>query len=242
MARSHRIAPVLVVAVALLAGCGQSDSPTAPDRLLPHGASPAVGDVIAVTNTNDAGPGSLRQAILDATGGEIIRFDAAIAGGTIALTSGELSIDKALTIEGSGTVGMTISGNWATNVIRVGASGDVVLRNLSIIDARAEDGGGVRSFGKLLIDHSLIAFNEVYGSKPYGGGIRSSGTLIIVNSTIAGNVAGTGSGIFAENGDVTIRNSTISGNTASFGSGIRTLVSMSLRNTVVAGNINARVG
>ena len=52
---------------------------------------------INVANTNDSGPGSLRQAISDAPPGETITVPA----GTYTLTSDELTIEKSLTISGN---------------------------------------------------------------------------------------------------------------------------------------------
>src|SRR5579871_6328332 len=49
---------------------------------------------LTVTSPLDAGAGTLRQAILDARGGDTIDFSAALRGRTITLTSGELAIDK----------------------------------------------------------------------------------------------------------------------------------------------------
>jgi hypothetical protein len=53
---------------------------------------------ITVTNGNDSGPGSLRQAILDAAPGDTINFASNVA--TVNLSSDELVIDKNLTIAG----------------------------------------------------------------------------------------------------------------------------------------------
>ena len=55
-----------------------------------------------VTNINDTGAGSLRQAIATAASGDTINFDASLNGQTITLTSGELGINKNLTITGPG--------------------------------------------------------------------------------------------------------------------------------------------
>ena len=55
-----------------------------------------------VTNTNDSGPGSLRQAITNAANGAVIKFSPKLDGDTITLTSGELDISKNITIEGPG--------------------------------------------------------------------------------------------------------------------------------------------
>src|SRR5262249_14596844 len=61
----------------------------------------------AVCNTNDSGPGSLRQAILDASPGDTINFAPSVT--TVNLTSGaELVIDKNLTITGPGANRLTV--------------------------------------------------------------------------------------------------------------------------------------
>ena len=63
---------------------------------------------ITVINTNDSGPGSLRQALVDANDGDTIDF----AGtGTIGLTSGELLVNKVLTISGPGAENLAVNGN-----------------------------------------------------------------------------------------------------------------------------------
>src|SRR5262249_55695167 len=65
-----------------------------------------------VLNPADSGPGSLRQAILDAntqTGADVIDFAPGLHG-TITLTSGELDITDDLTINGPGANVLTVSG------------------------------------------------------------------------------------------------------------------------------------
>ena len=65
--------------------------------------SAASAGTLTVTNTNDNLVGSLRQAIRDANPGDTIVFSfGPINSGTIYLDSGELVIDKSLTIDGAG--------------------------------------------------------------------------------------------------------------------------------------------
>ncbi|MCA9938546.1 MAG: hypothetical protein KC418_07890, partial [Anaerolineales bacterium] len=65
------------------------------------GAAGAAGcePIVMVTSDADRGPGSLRQAILDVCAGGEIGFDLPMPA-SILLTGGQLTIDKALTING----------------------------------------------------------------------------------------------------------------------------------------------
>ena len=63
----------------------------------------------AVCNGNDSGSGSLRRAILFASSGDTITFAPSVT--TVTLTSGELVIDKNLTITGPGANRLTVTTN-----------------------------------------------------------------------------------------------------------------------------------
>jgi hypothetical protein len=214
------------------AACSRDTSPTSPFQ--PVRVNPLLAPALVVTNTDDAGPGSLRQTLADATGGETIQFDPSIAGKTIVLSTGPLSIDKALTIEGPVTAGMTISGNLKSTVIVVTKTGDAILRNLSIVNGFGFT-GGIAASGPLLLDHSLVANNQGI----LGGGINGSdaGALTLINTTVSGNSAlQDGGGVYSSAPAITLRNSTISANSAARGGGLSTVGAMILRNTIVARN------
>lgn len=66
-------------------------------RTPPKGNRPA--NVITVTNGNDNGPGSLRQAIADAQDGDTIDFDPSV--NIVTLSTAELAISKSITISAS---------------------------------------------------------------------------------------------------------------------------------------------
>ena len=78
-----------------------------------------------VTNSNDSGAGSLRAIILSACPGSTITFDMTPGHVTspINLTSGELVIDKSLTIQGPGANLLTIAGNNTFRLINASAGG-----------------------------------------------------------------------------------------------------------------------
>jgi len=227
---------LLLLPIALSVGC--SDAPTA---IVPRATAPTqdlLSPVISVTNTEDTGPGSLRQAIIDATDGATIRFDAAIAGRTILVNPPFMAITKSVTIEGPLQVGMTISGNLSSRVFRVDPGVSVVLRNLSIVDGRFVNGAGVLNEGTLTLDHVLLANNETTGD---GGGLEAIGAATlttVLNSTITGNVARRGGGIASQR-TVIIRNTTIANNTAGEGGGLFIVAGdVSIRNSIIAANVD----
>lgn len=104
---------------------------------------------IFVTNTNDAGAGSLRDALASSASGDTIMFTTSMLGGdnTIHLASG-LSISHDLVIIGiraqSGTV--YISGDGLFRVFYANAT-NLVLENVAIINGRSTTGAGIYSPG-----------------------------------------------------------------------------------------------
>ena len=74
---------------------------------------------ITVTNTNDSGAGSLRQALADANDGDTIEFGVT---GIITLTTGELLVNKSITVNGPGSGNLSIDGNRTTRVLHVSRS------------------------------------------------------------------------------------------------------------------------
>src|SRR6059036_3264841 len=89
----------------------------------------AYADVITVTNTNDSGPGSLRQALADANDGDTIEF---AVTGTIGLTSGELLVAKNITISGPGAENLAVNGNGKTTVFHIASGETVTISGLTI--------------------------------------------------------------------------------------------------------------
>jgi hypothetical protein len=111
-----------------------------------YAVTPPCSNAIEVANTSDAGAGSLRQAIADLCPDGTITFNASLDAGTITLTSGELLIDKGLTINASALAdGISVSGNSASRVFNIDcASADVTINKLIIKNGLAAvEGGGL---------------------------------------------------------------------------------------------------
>lgn len=180
---------------------------------------------------------SLRDALQLAAPGDEITFAPALAGQTILLAD-ELYINKRLTI--SAAVPITISGNQAHRVFRIGPAGIVTLSHLAIINGLAATGQGggiyVDAGGHLTVDACRIAGNQAMS----GGGIFSSGAVTITHSTVTDNSADSfGGGLQGTGGVVAVEQSTFHANRAvtGGGGGLNVAVaSLTLRNSTVSGN------
>jgi hypothetical protein len=199
----------------------------------PIGSIPVlVPRTITVTNLNDAGPGSLRQALTDAPAdapaADNIVFAPGLAG-TITLSSGSLTITNSLSLIGLVGNGIAINGNNAGPVISVGAGASpVLIKNLEITGgsttAFGVSGGGVfAGANNVTLDTDWIHGNRAI----YGGGIGgSSGAFLTVkNSAVTGNTAANyGGGLYGSIDygptHILVQNTTISGNSAQYGGGI----------------------
>jgi hypothetical protein len=186
-----------------------------------------------VSNLNDAGPGSLRQVIAEASPDATITFNPALSDQTILLSSGPLVIAKDLSIDASALPdGLIIDANGTSAVIAISADVSAVLDSLTLTGGEAFSGGGVQNSGTLLLQNSTITGN----SGNLGGGILNSGDLTLQNSTVSMNSATYGAGVI-NSGTLTVRNSTIAGNTASFYGGIDSASgTLHLFNSIVSAN------
>src|SRR5204862_4119324 len=144
-------------------------------------------NIIPVTNINDSGPGSLRQALAVANDGDTI--DATGISGVINLTSGELLVETSVTINGPSADLLAVDGNMISRGFRIPVSGKTIaISGFTIRNGHAGNAGGG-------IDN------------------ENNDTLMITNCTVSGNSAGLGGGMF-NGGPLTIGSITVSGNSA----------------------------
>jgi hypothetical protein len=185
----------------------------------------AYATTITVTNTNDSGPGSLRQALVDSQDGDTIDFDPSLKGQTISLTSAELFINKSITISGLGPNLLAVSRAQnapAFRIFNLMPGRSVTIQGLTISNGLAPEfgcGGGILDEGSSLsLINCTVSGNSTDGT---GGGIcaDANATLTIDSSTLSGNYAGDYGGGIANSGTLTINNSTLSGNRGEFAAG-----------------------
>jgi hypothetical protein len=176
-----------------------------------------------VTTVDDSGAGSLRQAILDTPPGGTVDFQEGLSG-TITLTTGELLIDKDLTITGPGADVITVSGNGASRVFEVTSGVTAAVSGLTIANGRvtgvSAQGGGIFNAGTLTVTSCTLSGNVAISPwSGSGGAIANSGTLTVTTSTLSGNgPAAAGAGL-SNTGTAIVTSSTISSNDAHYFAG-----------------------
>ena len=196
-----------------------SNAASSPDSVRVTGQGACTG----VSSLADNGPGTLRRLVAAANPGDTITF---CVTGTITLTSGEILIDKDLTIDGPGAGLVAISGNNSNRVLHITSPAGIVnINGVTLQDGKSITGAGgaiANIATQLTLRDSIIqgnvAASDGHGIYNYGG------ELLIINSSIENNGQSgvvRGGGIANRgNGTVTLQNSTLRGNTAAAGGGV----------------------
>ena len=214
----------------------------------------ASADTITVINTNDSGPGSLRQALVNANNGDTINFDSSLNGQRITLTSGPLSVDKDVTINGPGAKNLAVDGNAQSRVFYVNPGKTVTIDGLTVANGHTFFGGGgiYNDSAALTVTNCTLSGNSTYSGG--GGGIyNDAGTLTVTNCMLSGNSAyehGGGISNHADDGaaTLTVTNCTLSGNLfTGFGGGISNSAynhdaTLTVTNSTIDGNSSGKEG
>src|SRR5262245_21986407 len=134
-------------------------------RALEDRTAPAT---FTVLNLNDSGPDSLRDCISKANlaaGSDTVAFAFGLTG-TITLTTGEIAISHAVTIDGPGPATLKISGNNSSRIFNTSSAAAATAINV--------------------LDLTLTAGN----SSGFGGAIfEQNEALTLVNCVFSGNSA-----------------------------------------------------
>ena len=219
---------------------------------------------IIVINTNDSGPGTLRQAVADAAEFDTIRFaqSLTITGSNTISLSSEINIDKGLVFKGlyNSNDTLFISGNNTNRIFNCDLSSAIskslTLDSMVLINGNApsSNGGSMTCINvdSLILNNSIIQYNITSNS---GGGISfesnsANAYVIINNSIIANNSANSTGGIYVNTTghlDIQINNSSINNNDApNNGGGIRIYSVDSsivfIHNSTIANNSTNSVG
>ena len=189
---------------------------------------PAHAATLTVTNGNDSGAGSLRATIAAASAGDTITFAANVTA--ITLTTGEIAINKNLTLRGPGVNQLAISGNDASRIFNIG-NVNVAISGMTLTRGHATDspGGAILAIGDLTLTNVAITRCTTTDS---GGGIHFAGNaLTMTNVTLSENFANEGGGLYMLGTRATWTNGLVQKNSATYsGGGISNTWTMTLVN------------
>ncbi|MCB0121646.1 MAG: hypothetical protein KDE58_05345, partial [Caldilineaceae bacterium] len=208
-----------------------------------------------VTNLNDSGEGTLRQAILNAnafSSDDTITFG---VSGMIAAGAQQYTIENngKLTIDGGGaiTVNRSFSVKAGANATLAGLNisnsgvyndGGTLTVSRSTIDGAftsAASGAGIfNNNGILIVRDSTLSNN--YAADGGGGIYFNGGSGTIINSTFFGNSGGDsgGSALYIRNGASVMATNSTFAESGSFQVLLRDDSTLSLNNSIIAGNLS----
>jgi len=200
---------LLLLAIALSLGVAAIDSRAA---------------TLTVTKTEDTNDGvcdadcSLREAVVAAASGDTVVFSSLFSSPqTITLTLGQITIDKNLTITGTGQDLVTISGNDASRHFFITGSGVTV--NISGMTFRDGDGSVEGIGGAIWVNDSSLGVststftNNQIGSQSGGGAAiyGSENSFIMLSKLVVIGNSSPGSAI-SSGGSIAIRDSIVKQN------------------------------
>ncbi|MCA8999382.1 MAG: hypothetical protein KDA80_20475, partial [Planctomycetaceae bacterium] len=169
------------------------------------------------------GKTSLREAIASANANadlDTISFDSSLAGQTITLSSGVLSITNDVDIQGLGGGKLTVDGNSQSQIFDIASGSTVSISHLTLT-------GGIAKIG------------SAFDNTATGGAIHNEGDLTLADMELTGNHAvSDGGAIFSESGStISLERVTIAGNTSDLsGAGLAAYGPATIVNTTVSGN------
>lgn len=188
---------------------------------------------IVVSNCNDSGPGSYRQAVADAVSGTTIDLTATGCS-MITLTTGDVVTSVAdLTLQGPGALSLAIDGGSHYRPIQHTGTGTLHVNDLTISHGSKylanghlgnPSGGCIHSQGTVSLDHAWAKYCDAGSSSTsvdvHGGAVYGRAAVNLSHSTVSGSSAHSsalrayGGGVFS-GGTLVLMNSTISGNAVS---------------------------
>jgi predicted outer membrane repeat protein len=193
-------------------------------------ASPLAGaTAFTVTNLNDAGAGSLRDAIGQANasaGADTVQFQAGLTG-MIPLAS-EIAITDTVHVAGSGVSAIKVDGNLGTRLFKVqhagGSAITATFSGLTLANGHAADeGGAIWASGDNVVVAGCILDSNIANTR--GGAIFVANANLSIDASGIWNsqTGSTGGAILFSAGDLSITRSLIMDNASQFGGGLSAL-------------------
>jgi Bacterial Ig domain/Right handed beta helix region/Immunoglobulin I-set domain len=170
---------------------------------------------------DDGSAGTLRFELNKVCDGGVVNFQAGLTG-TITLTTGQLEIDKNVTVTGPGAAVITVTANNTGRVFNVQSGKTATISGLTVAGGNVLNanqgglGGGiyVNSTAGLTLTNCVVSGNKALDTNGAGGGAYNGGTLILLGTTFNGNQSTLEGGAIRNDGTLSLTDSTLDNNTA----------------------------
>ena len=134
-----------------------------------------------VTNTNDDGPGSLREAIACAPTGTTLTIDNSLTGQFIDLTSTTIVLNKNINIVQTPSTEINIRASNDLPIFEVSSCCQLYLKNINLYPDSGNTGRALINNGTLTLDDTHIFENGLHlGS---GSTVQNNGTLTVIGNS-----------------------------------------------------------
>lgn len=215
-----------------------------------------------VTNTNDTGPGSLRQAVLDAnaaTTADTIVFDPGLFGTPQTITlateiqiSNNFNTVDTLTITGPGSNLLTVSGNNVTRIFQTIQEDTASISGMTLTNGLGDNGGALLNGGVTTLTDMIFRQNTAFNggailnaaNGPNSGVLNISRCEFRDNTTTGTNINGNGGSAIASFGTLTVTDSIITGGMTRGGGGALRIGGgvVDITSTTISNNTSGGVG
>ena len=145
-----------------------------------------------ILNSNDNGPGSLRELVSGSCRNDTLVFDASTNGHPIVLSSGQITLHKDIVITGIDSASTIIDGGDLGRIFNIAPGVTVTLNGVKLQNGKTKEGGAIYNAGDLTLNTVLLTNNKAEISNPghtKGGAIYNKGIIAMNNSSLITNSA-----------------------------------------------------
>ena len=192
-----------------------------------------------VINSNDNGPGSLRDLVSGSCRNDTISFGASTNGNPIVLSSGQIILHKDIVITGIDSAFTIIDGGNLGRIFNIAPGVTVTLTGVKLQNGKAKEGGAIYNAGNLTLNTVLLTNNKAKISNlgyTNGGAIYNKGQMTITNSSLISNSATSAENSHSYGGAIYNVGSCVMSNSKANGNSVESFHGLVLGGAIYNGN------
>lgn len=192
-----------------------------------------------ILNSNDNGPGSLRDLVSGSCRNDTLVFDTSTNGHPIVLSSGQIILHKDIVITGIDSASTIIDGGDLGRIFNIAPGVTVTLTGVKLQNGKAKEGGAIYNAGNLTLNTVLLTNNKAKISNlghTNGGAIYNKGQMTITNSSLISNSATSAENSHSYGGAIYNVGSCVMSNSEANGNSVESFHGLVLGGAIYNGN------